>query len=163
MMYVTFFLPHLLIASLLIILEPECLDFSRASDDYIRLPERPPWDYSMKKEQIDQNEQEVLKNWLESVYSHDRSTLNHFEHNLEVWRQLWRVCEMSEILVVVVDVRHPLIHFPRSLYDYVTGSLRKPMVVVFNKVRHWQHHRGLPHALLTLFSKLTRPPFDWSG
>jgi ribosome biogenesis GTPase A len=29
--------------------------------------------------------------------------LNHFEHSLEVWRQLWRVVEKSHILLVLLD------------------------------------------------------------
>ena len=53
---------------------------------------------------------------------------------LQVWRQLWRTCERSDVLLVLADVRHPLFHFPPSLYTYVTSVLRKPMVLVLNKV-----------------------------
>ena len=31
--------------------------------------------------------------------------LTFFELNLETWRQLWRVIEMSDILLVIVDIR----------------------------------------------------------
>ncbi len=31
--------------------------------------------------------------------------LSYFELNLETWRQLWRVIEMSDILLVIVDIR----------------------------------------------------------
>jgi hypothetical protein len=55
-------------------------------------------------------------------------------HLHQVWRQLWRTCERSDVLLVVADVRHPLFHFPPSLYGYVTRLLRKPMVLVLNKV-----------------------------
>ena len=51
-----------------------------------------------------------------------------------VWRQLWRVCERSDILLVVVDSRQPLLNFPPSLYHYITQTLRKPMVIVLNKI-----------------------------
>ena len=37
----------------------------------------------------------------------------------QVWRQLWRVCERSDIIIVVCDARHPLFHFPASLYTYL--------------------------------------------
>lgn len=70
-----------------------------------------------------------------------------FEHNLEVWRQLWRVCETSDLLCVLTDIRHPIFHFPPSLYRYV-GKLdtcertdpsivvhyhKKPLILVLTK------------------------------
>lgn len=33
-----------------------------------------------------------------------------FEKNLEVWRQLWRVVERSDVVVQVVDARQPLLY-----------------------------------------------------
>jgi hypothetical protein len=102
--------------------------------------------------------------------------LNHFEHNLDVWRQLWRVCESSDVLMVltvwlsslflcllfdlaflahasrnaddhgdshvvstgleqvVADSRHPMFHLPPSLYRYITDVLKKPLVLILNKV-----------------------------
>eukprot|EP01094_Clydonella_sp_ATCC50884_P026520 TRINITY_DN729_c0_g1_i2.p1 TRINITY_DN729_c0_g1~~TRINITY_DN729_c0_g1_i2.p1 ORF type:complete len:261 (-),score=68.05 TRINITY_DN729_c0_g1_i2:774-1556(-) len=128
---------------------PESIDFSGPSGELIPIPRRPDWDFSMSKAELDRNEVRAITEWIDAVYKYPRSRLNHFEHNLEVWRQLWRVCEMSEILVVVVDVRHPLIHFPRSLYEYVTRTLKKPMVVVFNKVRAL-HVNGISRLICRL-------------
>ena len=34
-----------------------------------------------------------------------QNSLTFFELNLETWRQLWRVIEMSDILLVIVDIR----------------------------------------------------------
>ena len=34
-----------------------------------------------------------------------QNKLSFFELNLETWRQLWRVIEMSDILLVIVDIR----------------------------------------------------------
>lgn len=53
---------------------------------------------------------------------------------VQVWRQLWRVCERSDILLVIVDVRMPLFNFAPSLYKYVTETLQKPLIMVLNKV-----------------------------
>jgi len=36
--------------------------------------------------------------------------------------------------VVVVDARHPLLHIPPALYAHVARRLRKPLVLVLNKV-----------------------------
>jgi large subunit GTPase 1 len=33
-----------------------------------------------------------------------------FEKNLEVWRQLWRVVEKSDILIQIVDARNPTLY-----------------------------------------------------
>lgn len=41
---------------------------------------------------------------------------------------------MSDVICLVVDVRHPFFHFPISLYDYITNTLKKPLVLVLNKV-----------------------------
>ena len=58
-----------------------------------------------------------------------------FERNLDVWRQLWRVSEASEILLILLDVRCPLVHFPPSLQDYVaTLKPRKKCILVLTKV-----------------------------
>lgn len=40
-----------------------------------------------------------------------------FEKNLEVWRQLWRVIEKSDLLVQIVDSRNPLLF--RSIFHPV--------------------------------------------
>lgn len=33
-----------------------------------------------------------------------------------------------------MDIRNPLLHFPRSLYNYITKDLKKKIVGIFNKV-----------------------------
>lgn len=60
--------------------------------------------------------------------------LSYFELNLETWRQLWRVLEMSDVLLIIVDIRYPVLMFPPYLYDYVTNKLQKDMILVLNKV-----------------------------
>jgi predicted GTPase len=89
----------------------------------------------MSKQQLEQNEERYFRRYLEDLYARfPRERLNYFEHNLEVWRQLWRVAERSDVVVIMADARHPLFNFPPSLYDYVNHSLRKPLVLVLNKV-----------------------------
>lgn len=48
----------------------------------------------------------------------------------------WRVLEISDIIMIIVDIRHPVIHFPPSLYHYVVNEMKRKLVVVFNKVHH---------------------------
>jgi large subunit GTPase 1 len=45
--------------------------------------------------------------------------LTPFERNLEVWRQLWRVMERSDLLVQIVDARNPLRFRCEDLEQYV--------------------------------------------
>ena len=79
-----------------------------------------------------------------------------------MWRQLWRTTEISDILLVIVDSRYPLFHFNPSLYDYITRVLKKPMMLVFNKIdlvpsetlQRWKEyfHLRFPLIRVTHFS-----------
>lgn len=62
------------------------------------------------------------------------NTISYFELNLETWRQLWRVLEMSDILLIIVDIRYTVLMFPPYLYEYITNELKKDMILVLNKV-----------------------------
>jgi large subunit GTPase 1 len=42
-----------------------------------------------------------------------------FERNLEVWRQLWRTVERSDLIVQIVDARNPLLYRSIDLEHYV--------------------------------------------
>ena len=49
------------------------------------MPKRPPWKYSMSKEQVEQTEQEKFENFLDKIYDeYKHSELSYFERNLEV-------------------------------------------------------------------------------
>lgn len=79
----------------------------------------------------------MFNKWLnetDSVLSGTiRSSPTFFERNLHVWRQLWRVTEVSDILCILVDVRFPLIHYPPALETYVKGLRDKKVVIVLTK------------------------------
>jgi ribosome biogenesis GTPase A len=42
--------------------------------------------------------------------SEARMSVTPFEKNLEVWKQLWRVVERSDLLIQIVDARNPLLY-----------------------------------------------------
>lgn len=113
------------------------------------MPKRPPWKYSMTKQQVERTEEEMFENFLEKIYDEYKlSELSYFERNLETWRQLWRVLEVSDIVVLIADIRHPVLHFPPTLYDHVVKDLKKKLVLVLNKidlvppevVTAWKHY-----------------------
>eukprot|EP01122_Echinamoeba_exundans_P006496 TRINITY_DN1841_c0_g1_i2.p1 TRINITY_DN1841_c0_g1~~TRINITY_DN1841_c0_g1_i2.p1 ORF type:complete len:526 (-),score=131.97 TRINITY_DN1841_c0_g1_i2:394-1971(-) len=88
----------------------------------------------MTKEQVEGQEKEMFDVYLKNISSTYSGRINYFEQNLEVWRQLWRVCEISDVLCILADVRYPLFHFPPSLYHYVVELFKKPLILVLTKM-----------------------------
>jgi predicted GTPase len=76
----------------------------------------------------------MFREWQAKLRELPTDRLNYFEQNLEVWRQLWRVLERSDVLLLLLDARYPLFHFPLALYNHVAKELGKPVVIVLNKV-----------------------------
>ncbi|KAJ2082622.1 hypothetical protein H4R24_001452 [Coemansia sp. RSA 988] len=138
------------------------MSFDQTYSADVDIPVRPRWKYGEPKEQIEARESAYFAEWLERIQQHkDADAVSLYEKNLEVWRQLWRVVEISDILLLVVDIRHPVLHFPPSLYRYITESTGKPLVVVLNKtdlvapdtVHAWMHYfrSKFPSIALTTF------------
>ncbi|KAI8918915.1 hypothetical protein BC831DRAFT_406279, partial [Entophlyctis helioformis] len=90
-------------------------------DAMIDFPKRPPWTRTQSKQDLESQEQRAFDSWLDGLRMRFASSpsLSLFELNLEVWRQLWRVVEASDLVLLVVDARHPVLHFPPALYEYV--------------------------------------------
>jgi large subunit GTPase 1 len=89
-----------------------------SSSDYdfqhLKIPRKPAWTTTMTAEEVDANERNDFLKWRRHIAElEDKSPLRvtPFEKNLEVWRQLWRVIERSDIAVQVVDARNPLLYF----------------------------------------------------
>eukprot|EP00058_Branchiostoma_floridae_P014731 XP_002600219.1 hypothetical protein BRAFLDRAFT_203813 [Branchiostoma floridae] len=99
------------------------------------MPKRPPWTFRESKGHLEQKEETYFLTYLEKIYStYSVDRLSYFEHNLETWRQLWRVLEISDIILLITDIRHPVLHFSPALYDYVTSELGKSLILVLNKI-----------------------------
>lgn len=99
-------------------------------------PKRPDWTFSMSKEQLDQSENKSFRDFMQAIekrHFEDNKQLSYCELNLETWRQLWRVLELSEVFLFVVDVRTPTLMFPPCLYDYIRSE-GKEMILVLNKI-----------------------------
>lgn len=101
-------------------------------DIRFEMPRRPPWRYEDTISAVDKRETAVLQRWRERVMEGSEQT-PYFERNLENWRQLWRVIERSDAIVMVVDIRFPALHFVPDLYHYVTDELGKGVVLALNK------------------------------
>ncbi|KAK7680577.1 hypothetical protein QCA50_016359 [Cerrena zonata] len=124
-------------------------------------PKRPKWRYDMTKEMVEKNEEALFKKWLDQtddavdVWCEQKNARvtdkgtgteetmvmppapTSFERNIEVWRQLWRVTEISQILLILLDSRCPLLHYPPSLSAYLTNPFtarRTRIILVLTKV-----------------------------
>ncbi len=72
----------------------------------IPIPERPGWYQGDSKLALEAREEAYFTAYLRDLHArYDVHALSFFEHNLEVWRQLWRVVEMSDVLLYTVDGR----------------------------------------------------------
>lgn len=62
----------------------------------------------MTAEQLHLKEQEAFLEWrrgLAALEQNNKLILTPFEKNLEVWRQLWRTVERSDVVLQIVDAR----------------------------------------------------------
>ena len=94
----------------------------RANKNRLTVPRRPPWDGTTTPQDLDQRERASLLEWrrgLAELQENDDLLMTPFERNLEVWRQLWRVIERSDLVVQIVDARNPLLFRSEDLEKYV--------------------------------------------
>ncbi|KAJ2710362.1 hypothetical protein H4R19_003783 [Coemansia spiralis] len=110
------------------------MSFDTAYSADVDIPVRPEWRRGESKAAVEAREEAYFAQWLSRIQElRDEDSVSLYEKNLEVWRQLWRVVEISDVLLLIVDIRHPVLHFPPSLYRYVAETTGKPLVVVLNK------------------------------
>ncbi|KAI5637170.1 50S ribosome-binding GTPase domain-containing protein [Phthorimaea operculella] len=111
------------------------IDSSDFFPSEVSFPKRPPWDFNMTVAQLDAQEQRYFKEYIQKLQSSEHwKNMSYFELNLETWRQLWRVLEMCDVLLLIVDVRFAGMMFPPSLYEYVVKDQGKDMILVMNKI-----------------------------
>lgn len=109
----------------------------KAHKDRLTVPRRPHWDASTTPEQLDRAERDSLLEWrrgLAELQENNDLLMTPFERNLEVWRQLWRVIERSDLVVQIVDARNPLLFRSDDLERYVKAvDSRKENLLLVNK------------------------------
>ncbi|EIW87030.1 P-loop containing nucleoside triphosphate hydrolase protein [Coniophora puteana RWD-64-598 SS2] len=134
-------------------LAPDDIPLTNSADglEELTVPKRPKWRYDMTKVEVEANEEGLFRRWLaktdsavhawhaapashndasQEVVAHMPRAPSHFERNLEVWRQLWRVTEISEIMLCLLDSRCPLVHLPPSLATYLASQNSKYILVL---------------------------------
>ncbi|BFZ53035.1 hypothetical protein PYCC9005_000058 [Savitreella phatthalungensis] len=136
----------------------------RAYKQSLTVPRRPAWDDSTTPQQLDRNEKESFLAWrrqLASLQEEHDLLLTPFERNLEVWRQLWRVVERSDLIVQIVDARDPLLFRSIDLESYVAElDKRKRNLLLVNKAdlltlaqrRRWAQYFRAHNVRFSFFS-----------
>ncbi|KZL86779.1 ribosome biogenesis gtpase, partial [Colletotrichum incanum] len=103
----------------------------------LTVPRRPKWDASTTPEELDRKERDSFLDWrrgLAELQENHDLLMTPFERNLEVWRQLWRVIERSDLVVQIVDARNPLLFRSEDLENYVKDiDSKKENLLLINK------------------------------
>lgn len=87
----------------------------------IRVPRRPDWRKYSSAMELKRAENVAFLDWrkqIATIENQDNFILTPFERNIEMWRQLWRVVEVSDMLVQIVDARNPMLFYCEDLSDY---------------------------------------------
>ncbi|KAF4962241.1 hypothetical protein FSARC_9666 [Fusarium sarcochroum] len=125
--------PHLLSAHE----ERDVLGKHKQHKGRLTVPRRPGWDTTTTPEELDSRERESFLNWrrgLAELQENNDLLMTPFERNLEVWRQLWRVIERSDLIVQIVDARNPLLFRSEDLESYVKAvDPKKENLLLINK------------------------------
>ena len=106
--------------------------------DHLKIPRKPAWTREMSAEDVDRREKDAFLEWRREVAVMETASrdkrVTPFEKNIEVWRQLWRVIEKSDIAVQIVDARNPLMYYTKDLLKYASEQKpARPMMLLLNK------------------------------
>ncbi|AET38000.1 ribosome biogenesis GTPase LSG1 Ecym_2254 [Eremothecium cymbalariae DBVPG len=102
------------------------------------VPRRPNWDEKTSRFELGRLEKDGFLDWRRKLAAlqedNEDLLLTPFERNIEVWRQLWRVIERSDLVVQIVDARDPLLFRSIDLERYVKElDDRKQNMLLVNK------------------------------
>ncbi|KAK3378038.1 hypothetical protein B0H63DRAFT_436413 [Podospora didyma] len=130
----------------------------------LNVPRRPKWDSSTTPEELGRLERESFLEWrrgLAELQEVQDLLMTPFERNLEVWRQLWRVIERSDVVVQIVDARNPLMFRSEGLEQYVKDVdpkkqnlllINKADMMTYNQRKIWASYLKGENIAYTFFS-----------
>lgn len=103
----------------------------------LQIPRRPKWNERTTPAELAKLEKQSFLEWrrkLAKIEENQHILITPYEKNLEIWRQLWRVVENSDLLLQIVDARNPLLYYSQDLEKYVGEvSSNKRTALVLNK------------------------------
>lgn len=105
--------------------------------EIVSIPRRPAWHEGMSTDELAAAETATFLEWrreLALAAQEEGLHLTPYERNLDFWRQLWRCCERSDLLVEIVDARDPHFYHSRDLGRYVSElDGAKKLALLVNK------------------------------
>lgn len=117
--------------------EKSIINRQKEHRDRLTVPRRPKWDAKTTPDELAALERGAFLNWrrgLAELQENNDLLMTPFERNLEVWRQLWRVVERSDLVVQIVDARSPLLFRSADLENYVKEfDTEKENLLLINK------------------------------
>ena len=132
---------HAAIQGLGVLSEDQEIDPNEASDDedeteFCSIPKKPIYTDEDTAETFQEKENESFLKWKRSLarLQAKNPKLPPFERNIEFWRQLWKIVELSDVVVQVVDARDPLFYQSSDLSVYIKEvDELKESVLLLNK------------------------------
>ncbi|GBP37835.1 Large subunit GTPase 1 homolog [Eumeta japonica] len=101
----------------------------------LTVPRRPQWRPGVTAEEQLSKERESFLEWrrnLNELQAKLGAALTPYERNLELWRQLWRTLEKSDIVLILLDARNPLLFRCVDLEHYAAQQNCK-CILLLNK------------------------------
>lgn len=127
----------------------------------------------MTTEELDHAERAAFLQWrrqLAELENNEKLVLTPFEKNIEVWKQLWRVIERSDLIIQVLDSRDPLLFRSVDMEKYVNEfPEHKLNLLLMNKAdllsekqrQHWLEYFKKQNIRVLFFSaKLEQEKID---
>ncbi|KRZ58005.1 Large subunit GTPase 1 -like protein [Trichinella nativa] len=142
----------------------------------LKVPRRPDWHGAKTAESLAAEEQRIFTEWrcrLNALHAKSGLVLTPYEKNPDIWRQLWRVLEISDVVVQVLDARNPYMFRVPDLELYVKElSSEKKIFLLLNKAdlisahqrKLWANHfnsvQNISYAFWSAQKVINRPSFD---
>lgn len=133
-------------------------------------PVRPIWNSEDSKEFHEKKEDLYFQEWQNKVQNQytNIDSIIPFENNLDVWRQLWRTIEQSDTIILVIDIRNPLLHMSPSLINNIINFHKKRLIGVLTKIdlvsknyyNQWLYYLKKTYPSFYAFLPFTKQPID---
>uniref|UniRef100_A0A2A4JZ51 Large subunit GTPase 1 homolog n=1 Tax=Heliothis virescens TaxID=7102 RepID=A0A2A4JZ51_HELVI len=104
-------------------------------DEPLTVPRRPAWHPGISAEDQMTREREAFLEWrrhLNELQAKLGAAVTPYERNLELWKQLWRTLEKSDVVLILLDARNPLLFRCADLEKYAQEQKCK-CILLLNK------------------------------
>ncbi|XP_041986823.1 large subunit GTPase 1 homolog [Aricia agestis] len=116
-------------------LEVELVTSQPDFDEPLTVPRRPLWTPGIEVEEQLTRERDAFLDWrrhLNELQEKLGAAVTPYERNLELWKQLWRTLEKSDIVLILLDARNPLLFRCKDLEKYAEEQNCK-CILLLNK------------------------------